>query len=794
MSLRHRAGLIVLALCAATAAVSTGSTGAQAAVVVPTGMTDNLIASIPLPTSIGRASDGRTFVTGKDGSLWMIDAAGVKQPTPLITFSDICANSERGLLGVAADPAIASNGYIFLYATRTIGGTCLNRVSRFTVSGAQGAVVAGSELVLIDRIPSPNGNHNGGDLKFGKDGLLYVTVGDGGCAVFDRAKCAGANPAAQRSDLLSGKILRIASDGSIPAGNMFGAGSVRCGGLLTGVSAGGASCSEIYALGLRNPFRLVPDLVASGTKFVINDVGQDAQEEVDLLVPGGNYGWNSWEGRCPTGQTYPCSASGTAPAGFLGPLYAYNHAPSPSGECGVITAGALPPDGWTGRVGRTYLYADYGCSTVFEVSDLGGVNTVTTFATGTGPVIDMQMVHETGGWSMYYATFANGGEIHRLRPASTISLPGTGRYVPISQVRVLDSRNNIGTTLGKPKAGSVTTFTIPTSAVPPNATAVSVNITGVAPGGAGFVTAWPAWTTMPNISNLNFAYAGETDANAAVLPIGAGGEINLATSTSAHLLVDITGYWLPATAATGGRFLAVDPSRILDTRNGIGAPAGAVAAHGEVSLQVNGQGGVPSSGVSAVAMVVTSVSAVGPGYVTVWRADQTIPEASSINPMGGDVRANLVIVPVSPDGKVRLFTSSSAHLLVDVSGYFTDGSASSSSAGLLQVVAPNRLVDTRNTHTPMTAGETRSLTVPVAPTGVRPSAVLYNLTAVATGASGFMTAFPSDRTRPEASNVNFEAPGQTRAALAITRTPSPTINLYSFAPADVLIDTQAYFT
>lgn len=787
--------VVALSLLAGSLVIAALSRHAAVASTVPGGFTDSLIAAFEEPTSIGRLPDGRTLIAAKAGTLWVIGADGVKQSTPAIALADACTNSERGLLGVTADPGFATNSRVYLYATRTVSGVCQNRVARYTLSGSP-AMLTG-ETVLLDKIPSPAGNHNGGDLKFGNDGLLYVTVGDGGCAAFDGTKCAANNPAAQRTNIVSGKILRITADGAIPPGNMFTSGAVRC--QTTGQNLGGEPCAEIYAMGLRNPFRMVPDLQISGTRFLINDVGQDTQEEVDNLVGGGNYGWNQWEGSCLTGQRKPCD-NGISHAGFIDPLYSYNHYNRPSGECGAITAGVLPPAGWTGKAGRTYLYADLLCGTIFEVADLGGANVVTDFATDTGPVIDMQMVQEPGGWAMYYATFANGGEVRRMRPSGAMTLPGPGRLVPITPTRVLDTRGDIGTSVGKPKADSTTTFHLPEAVVPSGATAVAVNVTGVSPAAAGFVTVWPSWVTRPITSNLNFAYAGEMAANAMVMPVRAGGDINLYTYSSAHLIVDVTGYWLPATTATAGRFTVTKPSRILDTRSGLGAPQAPIAALGRIDLRVTGRGGVPSAGVSAVAMVVTSVTASAPGFVTVWPTDQPLPMASSLNPMGGDVRANLVIVPVSAGGQVSLYSWSQTDLLADVAGWFTDASAPSSSSGLLQPIMPTRLIDTRaNATTRLSSGQVTSVKVDLN-TSVNDRVVVYNLTATGTGAPGFMTAFPVGSGRPEASNVNFEAAGQTRAALAITKGTnpggvgqSPNVELYASASTDYIVDEQAYF-
>jgi glucose/arabinose dehydrogenase len=131
-----------------------------------------------------------------------------------------------------------------------------------------------TEKVLIDNIPSPNGNHNAGDLSFGKDGYLYVSVGDGGCDYKGDSGCGGSNDASRDRDILLGKVLRITRDGQIPSTNPYtGTTSARCN--LTGRTDPGKTCQETFAWGLRNPFRFAFDPNATGTRFFINDVGQN---------------------------------------------------------------------------------------------------------------------------------------------------------------------------------------------------------------------------------------------------------------------------------------------------------------------------------------------------------------------------------------------------------------------------------------------------------------------------------------------------------------------------------------
>ncbi|HYN20629.1 MAG TPA: PQQ-dependent sugar dehydrogenase, partial [Thermoanaerobaculia bacterium] len=213
------------------------------AATVPAGFSDLLVATIGFPTALAFTPDGRLLVTTQPGTL-RVYQAGTLLATPAVMFapSQICTNGERGLLGVAVDPAFASNHFIYLFYTfNKFNNICpgpgptapVNRVSRFTLPDSN-VISLASELVLVDNMPSPAGNHNAGDVHFGKDGFLYVSIGEGGIA-----------NAARDEHVLTGKILRIASDGSIPATNPFqGAGTARCN--VTGQTTPGNKCQETF--------------------------------------------------------------------------------------------------------------------------------------------------------------------------------------------------------------------------------------------------------------------------------------------------------------------------------------------------------------------------------------------------------------------------------------------------------------------------------------------------------------------------------------------------------------------
>ena len=208
------------------------------------------------------------LVTSQSGRLYM--RSGNTTSSILDLSGKICSDFERGLLGVTVDPAFSSNSYIYLFYTYNKNNTCqdnspnspVNRVSRFVLSGS---TVSG-EVVLVDNMPSPNGNHNAGGLVFGKDGYLYISIGDGGCQIGDASKCAGQNGNARVKNRLQGKVLRVDRNGNAPTSNPFYSAGGEC--RVNGSTTSGLHCQETYGWGFRNPFRIAVDPNAASTRYL----------------------------------------------------------------------------------------------------------------------------------------------------------------------------------------------------------------------------------------------------------------------------------------------------------------------------------------------------------------------------------------------------------------------------------------------------------------------------------------------------------------------------------------------
>jgi glucose/arabinose dehydrogenase len=336
---------------------------------IPSGFTETQVAAgLASPTAMQFAPDGRLFVCEQAGRLRVVKNGSLLS-TPFLTVT-VSSSGERGLLGVAFDPAFASNHFVYVYYTAT-SPAVHNRISRFTANGD--VAVAGSEVVIfeLDNLSSAT-NHNGGALAFGADGKLYAAVGE------------NANSAnAQSMGNVLGKMLRINKDGTIPTDNPFYG------------SASGKN-RAIWALGLRNPFTFAFD--PAGGHLFINDVGETTWEEINEGVIGSNYGWPTTEGP-------------TTDSRFRSPRYAYNHT---GGVCAITGGSFYSP--LTARFpsdySRDYFFADY-CGGWIRRLDVSS-GSVSTFATGIASPVDLKVSVDGRLYYLARGTGASTGVVGRI--------------------------------------------------------------------------------------------------------------------------------------------------------------------------------------------------------------------------------------------------------------------------------------------------------------------------------------------------------------------------------------------
>ncbi|HZN68746.1 MAG TPA: PQQ-dependent sugar dehydrogenase [Tepidisphaeraceae bacterium] len=286
--------------------------------------------SLPGPTSMAFAPDGRLFVTTQEGSIRVArnvasgPGGGPITHTEFARVQTVRPGTEAGLLGLALDPDFATNGYVYVYYTyrpANLNEPAYNRVTRFTASADNPDVAEpGSETVLLNIDPLAGSVHLGGAVHFGPDGKLYVAVGDHG----------GLDDDTQRLTSLHGKILRINKDGSIPPDNPF-------------YEVAEGDGRAVWALGLRNPFTFA---FQPGTgRMFINDVGESAWEEINEGIAGANYGWVLTRDGPFHPDDLPILRTRPEQQNFVAPLYAYAHDGGSVVTGTVIAGGAFynPP-------------------------------------------------------------------------------------------------------------------------------------------------------------------------------------------------------------------------------------------------------------------------------------------------------------------------------------------------------------------------------------------------------------------------------------------------------------------
>jgi glucose/arabinose dehydrogenase len=355
-----------------------------------------LLSNLSSPVLVTNARDGsnRLFVVEQPGRIQVLQP-GSSTPTVFLDITaKVLSGGERGLLGLAFHPQFNSNRRLFVNYTRRPDGATV--IAEYRVSAANPNLVEASETILLV-IPQPFANHNGGMIAFGPDGLLYIGMGDGGSANDPQNR-------AQNIEELLGKMLRINVDQasgatlySSPSDNPF-----------FGSTAGR---DEIYAVGLRNPFRFSFDRVTG--QLYAGDVGQGVREEIDIITRGGNYGWRVFEGtRCTGLDPAQCVA-----ANFQAPVAEYDHT---GGRCSVTGGYVYRGTRATIPVGA-YIYGDFCTGEMFLLQ-----GTSASFLQDTALSISSFGEDEAG--ELYVVSL--GGTVHRLVNSCSYTISPTSRTSP----------------------------------------------------------------------------------------------------------------------------------------------------------------------------------------------------------------------------------------------------------------------------------------------------------------------------------------------------------------------------
>lgn len=349
-----------------------------------------------------------------------------------------------------------------------------------------------------------------------------------------------------------------------------------------------------------------------------------------------------------------------------------------------------------------------------------------------------------------------------------------GQFHPLTPRRVLDSRDGTGGVSGRLSPGQVVDVPMLGAGQIPAAgvAGVILNVTATDATGPGYLVAYATGSCQPLASNVNFGN-GVTGTNLVTVALGAGGKVSFANGSGGYtnILADVAG-WIstaPASSGTAGALRPLTPARIMDTRGGNPLYPGEGSA---ISLPVLGRGGIPGSGVAAIAINLTVVNPRGAGFVAAYPGATRWPGNSNVNFDAGETIPNRIVVPVGADGQVQFVSSVLTDVIADVGGWYTDASAAAG-GGRFTGSTPVRILDTRDGtggYGPAGPGHPFALQITGQP-GVPASgvtAVVLNVTATDASAPSFITVYPSDVAWPLASDLNT-APGRTSANLVIAR-------------------------
>ncbi|MBL8217219.1 MAG: BACON domain-containing protein [Bryobacterales bacterium] len=416
-------------------------------------------------------------------------------------------------------------------------------------------------------------------------------------------------------------------------------------------------------------------------------------------------------------------------------------------------------------------------------SNASWLTVTTTSGTGSG-FINYSVAANTGTASRT-GVIAVGGQSFTITQTGAVVTPL--RFVPVTPCRVSDTRYATGA-FGGPRfaAGETRSIVIPSSPcnVPATAQAYSLNLTVVPPAPLSYVTLFPTGTTQPLVSTLN-SWDGRTKANTAIVPAGTNGAVSVYVTHPTDVILDINGYFVPATTANALAFYPVTPCRIIDTRNST-----ALSASATRTVSVTGSTCAIPATAQAYALNVTAVPQTPLAYVTIWPTGTTQPFVSTLNAPTGTVTANAALVPAGANGSVDIFATNTTHAVIDINGYF----APAGTGGLsFYTATPCRSADTRSTAT-LATGATR--TFPIADTcGIPSTARAYSLnaTVVPPAALSYLTLWPTGSTQPLTSTLNSWDGATAANAAIIPAGTGGVISAYASNTTDLILDVNGYF-
>lgn len=391
-------------------------------------------------------------------------------------------------------------------------------------------------------------------------------------------------------------------------------------------------------------------------------------------------------------------------------------------------------------------------------------------------------------------------DVYRLVSEWTSEVPppigvssGPLSFVPLTPCRVADTRNQTGAFGGPELAtASIREFVIPSSTcqIPTTAVAYAMNITVVPDGPLGYLSIWPSGQARPVVSTLNSD--GRVKANAAIVPAGANGGVNVYVTNSTHLIMDVSGYFVPTAISSGLQFFPMAPCRIVDTRAAAGSLGGPFLAAGTPrDFPVLSSGcNVPSSA-QAYSLNFTAVPRGPLSFLTAWPSGQAQPNASTLNATTGTVTANAAIIPAGNGGSVAAYGSNNTDLIIDINGYFA---AAATGGNYFHTLSPCRVVDSRNPigALPFSGTTTVNVTASGCQSPATAKAFAMNATVVPTGLLQFLTLSPDGEATPVVSTLNAD-PNTVTSNLAILPTNNGSIDAYAAGTTYLILDIFGYF-
>jgi glucose/arabinose dehydrogenase len=761
-----------------------------------------VISGLNAPVDIQNAKDAsnRLFIVEQSGVIRIAKNGVLNGAAFLDIRTRVKSGGEQGLLGLAFPPGFTTNRRFYVNYINLSGDTV---IAMYSLTADNDIANPGSETILLT-IDQPFDNHNGGQLRFGPDGFLYIGMGDGGGSGDPQGR-------AQNRQSLLGKMLRIDVE-SEP-------GSVRI--PLTNPFAGSATTRpEIWALGFRNPWRFSFDRTTGD--MWIGDVGQNSWEEISFQPAsssgGENYGWNTMEGaHCY--QSANCNQQG-----LVLPVAEYVNGADCSVTGGFVYRGPASPS-----LQGTYFYGDFCSGKIWSVRR-NGAQFINQLRLDSNLRITTFGEDEAG--EVYLADGLT-GTIHRLEATATntgltiSSIPAGQRFMldadptPLTAPQTLSltpgSTHTI-TWLNTETASARTIFSAWSDGNTANPRTVTIGQTPAALTGefvsqvlltrnfsaGGTVTVTPSndgWYTVGSsiqavaAPNAGFRFDGFSGCTSST-----SSSVSFFINTPCALNAQFT---MEQIAASGLRFVVVAPCRVADTRDAgrtgsFGPPRLSAGVRRDMAITQSACA-IPASA-RAYSLNVTVVPAGSLGFLTIWPKGVAQPLVSTLNSSNSRVVANAAIVPAGEGGDISLFATDATEVIVDINGYFTDTAPD----GLaFFTTAPCRPVDTRGESGQTGAfgppilnnGVPRDFPLAQGPCALPASAAAYSLNATVVPETplAYLTLWPSALPQPLVSTLNsFDGSVASNAAIvAVGSTRS--VSAFASGRTHLILDSNGYF-